>query len=564
MKHSNIKLLLLAFTAITVISCDQEKASTELSQEQQSKIESLLDVAKIPGIQLGYFDSEQTMNYATGYTNLADSSKVTANTLFRANDLGYSVIAAICLRLTEENELDLNQSIAEDYQDPRLISGTYNYLITYNHLLSHTSGLPIWAGVDEALEITHVPGETWNYSHLGFEWIRNALEAKFNSSIQELASQWVFQPLEIKNAIFQSESPASTAKGHDLIGRQKAPGITNAVSFYTSASDFIKILNSFSNGFFKTESTQSLLQTMGIMSVWEDEPASSLVSWGPGLGIQSGNEGQALWQYSDEQTFKSFSIVYPDTKTGLVVLTNSENGFAVLDTLTKFLFTQGLASLDWLDFESYESPEWQTRRALESAFAFGDESTAREAYNQVLANKPDELNDAVLNNVIWSFFDRNELYAAERLARVHLENFPNTANTYVRLGETLGFQSKYAPSWESYTKAMELDPETSREIMPRFPWHMEATSVMQETQELPAGLFTGTFQNSQVTIENDQLVYSDEQYQGIRLNRIGNTLFDLEGAVTFRINFVLKNGQVEGIEKSYLSGERTTEAKASI
>ena len=154
--------------------------------------------------------------------------------------------------------------------------------------------------------------------------------------------------------------------------------------------------------------------------------------------------------------------------------------------------------------------------------------------------------------------------AAERLARVHLENFPNTANTYVRLGETLGFQSKYAPSWESYTKAMELDPETSREIMPRFPWHMEATSVMQETQELPAGLFTGTFQNSQVTIENDQLVYSDEQYQGVRLNRIGNTLFDLEGAVTFRINFILKNGQVEGIEKSYLSGERTTEAKSSI
>ncbi|MDW3194786.1 MAG: serine hydrolase [Cytophagales bacterium] len=564
MNHSNIKRLLIVFIAITLISCDRQKTRTELSQEQKTAIENLMEVAKIPGIQVGYFNAEEEFIFSSGFANLGSSLKVADDTPFRANDLGYSVIAAICFRLAEENQLDLNQTITTDYLDPRLATGTYNHLITYNHLLSHTSGLPIWADTNDVIEIIQVPGELWNYSHLGFEWIMRALEAKFNTSIQALADQWVFQPLKITNSFFGDQKSPKAAVGHDLIGRNRNSDKTNVAIFYTNAGDYMKILNAFSNDFFKPETKNIQTQTLAKVSLWEDETEESLVSWGPGLGIQSGTAGPALWQYSDEQTMRSFAIVFPQSQTGFVLLTNSENGLAISKSIAQLFFEENLAALNWLDFESYDHPEWQARRNLESAFAFRDQEKAQEVYSQILINQPEALNDALMNNVIWSFIDRNELNPAERLARLHLENFPNTANTYIRLGEILGFKSEYIESWESYQKAMEMDPESSRQIMPRFPWYNEATQAMQESQELPLALFTGAFENSIVELVNDQLTYSDDHYQNAPLKRIGNTLFDLEVAATYRINFKMKNGQTESLEKSHLSGERTTESKKSI
>lgn len=564
MKDSNIKCLLLVITAVTLISCRPEKLRTELSAEQITSIEELMEVSRVPGLQIGYFNGNEKSIYAGGTTDLTTGSEVNEQTLFRANDLGYSVITAICFRLAEDNQIDLNQPISEDYQDSRLENGAYNHLITYNHLLSHTSGLPIWAGINESIEIITVPGETWNYSHLGFEWITKGLESKFNSSIHDLANQWVFQPLGMQSSFFGNESAGNVAVGHDLIGRNRSPGISNATTFFTNAGDYLKLLEAFADDFFDAVSKKGLNQSLAQVSIWEDETEPTLVTWGPGLGIQSGNDGQALWQYSDEQTLQSFAIVYPESNTGWVILCNSENGLAISKALAKLFFSSELAALNWLDFETYSSPGWQTRRTLESAFAFGDSLGAKETYKKIMANEPDELNDALLNNIIWSFFERNELSAAERLARLHIAHFPDKANTYIRLGEALAFQSKYAQSWTIYQQAMQLDPESSRQIMPRFPWHAEATQAMLESQELPLGLLTGSFVNSLVEIENDQLVYSDETYEKIPLKRIGNSLFDLDAAATFRIRFMMKNGEVVGIEKSHLNGDRSTESKRSI
>ncbi len=564
MKHSNIKCLLVAFMAVTLISCQPEKVRTTLTAEQVSSIEELMTVARVPGLQIGYFNGNEESLYAGGIANKSTHSEVNETTLFRANDLGYSVITAICFRLAEENQLDLNQAISEDFQDPRLENGPYNHLITYKNLLSHTSGLPIWAAVDESIEIITVPGETWSYSHLGYEWITKALEAKFNSSIQELANQWVFEPLAMQSSFFGNESAGNVALGHDLIGRNRRPGLTNSSTFFTNAGDYLKLLSAFSSDFFQTDSRTALSETLGQVSIWEDETEPSQVTWGPGMGIQSGNDGQALWQFSDEQSMKSFAIVFPESNRGWVILTNSENGLSMSKALAKLFLNEELAALNWLDFETYETPGWQTRRILESAFAFEDSLNARNVYQQLITNESDELNDALLNNIIWSFFEQNELDAAERLARLHIEHFPNTANTYIRLGETLAFQSNYTQSWTSYQQAMQLNPESSRLIMPRFPWHMEATQAMQEPQEFPLGLFTGSFENSAVDIENNQLIYSDETYQNVPLNRIGNTLFDLQAAATFRIRFKVNNGQVVELEKSHLNGDLTSESKKSI
>ncbi len=48
------------------------------------------------------------------------------------------------------------------------------------------------------------------------------------------------------------------------------------------------------------------------------------LSWGLGPGIQHSPEGDALWQWGQDLDFQSVMIIYPDSRYGAVVLTNSD------------------------------------------------------------------------------------------------------------------------------------------------------------------------------------------------------------------------------------------------
>jgi CubicO group peptidase (beta-lactamase class C family) len=53
------------------------------------------------------------------------------------------------------------------------------------------------------------------------------------------------------------------------------------------------------------------------------------MSWGLGLGIARGAEGDALWQNGQTFGFRSLVVIYPEQGWGVVVLTNSAQGFPV-------------------------------------------------------------------------------------------------------------------------------------------------------------------------------------------------------------------------------------------
>ena len=53
-------------------------------------------------------------------------------------------------------------------------------------------------------------------------------------------------------------------------------------------------------------------------------------SWGLGPGIQHSKHGDALWQNGQTLGFRSVMVIYPDQGIGVVVLTNSDNGFPLV------------------------------------------------------------------------------------------------------------------------------------------------------------------------------------------------------------------------------------------
>lgn len=51
------------------------------------------------------------------------------------------------------------------------------------------------------------------------------------------------------------------------------------------------------------------------------------MAWGLGPGIQHSEQGDALWQNGQTPGFRSLMVIYPEQQIGVVVLTNSDQGF---------------------------------------------------------------------------------------------------------------------------------------------------------------------------------------------------------------------------------------------
>ena len=103
------------------------------------------------------------------------------------------------------------------------------------------------------------------------------------------------------------------------------------------------------------------------------------IFWGLGFGIEKTAEGESLWHWGDNGVFKAFFVVRPATKSGVVYLTNSENGLSIgRQILTETLGGEQPA-FDWLKYDNYDSPALSfTRVALEKGAAAALEQFSKE------------------------------------------------------------------------------------------------------------------------------------------------------------------------------------------
>jgi CubicO group peptidase (beta-lactamase class C family) len=101
-----------------------------------------------------------------------------------------------------------------------------------------------------------------------------------------------------------------------------SPSPSAVGSLRTTAPDLATFLAEVAAPRLLNEETASQLHTPQI-GINED------FSWGLGIGIQHGDQGEALWQNGMTPGFRSVVVIYPDHGWGVVVLTNSDDGLSV-------------------------------------------------------------------------------------------------------------------------------------------------------------------------------------------------------------------------------------------
>jgi CubicO group peptidase (beta-lactamase class C family) len=126
---------------------------------------------------------------------------VTGDTIFEVASISKTIAAYAALRLVEKGVLSLDEPIQDYLSQPWLPPSAYAEQITLRHLLTHTSGLTNNVNpVNKS--ILFPPGERYEYSGVGFIYLQEVLEQSTGKSLEQIAQELVFEPLEMDSSSY--------------------------------------------------------------------------------------------------------------------------------------------------------------------------------------------------------------------------------------------------------------------------------------------------------------------------------------------------------------------------
>jgi D-alanyl-D-alanine carboxypeptidase len=157
-------LLLAVALALPLVAAASPSPSPDLAQRMEALFEPIRG-KDLPGaVVVVLRGGEIVYAGAHGLADVEQSSPLTERTPLRLASVSKSFTALLALQLVAQGRLQLDESLA------RYVPGPSADRITIRQLLTHTSGLPDFVGLDEAITrpLEFAPGERLNYSNTGY------------------------------------------------------------------------------------------------------------------------------------------------------------------------------------------------------------------------------------------------------------------------------------------------------------------------------------------------------------------------------------------------------------
>lgn len=302
----------------------------------QAELPSLMRQAHVPGLGLVLIREGQIVwQEAFGLRQAETTEALTTETLFQAASLSKPLFAYGVLHLVQAGVLALDRSLTKYLPTPFVSGDPLLDQITARMVLSHQAGWPNWREDGQPLIRTFSPGAQFGYSGEGFGYLQQVVEHVSNQSLEQFMDQRVFGPLQMPRSTFLWTVPETeAAHGHDQEGKPCTPfsmaGPHAAASLQTTPSEYARLVCALFEEASAPGSLSSVWKGEMLRPQVELEPA---VAWGLGWGLQHTEYGWAFWHTGDNPGFKQFTLAYPQTRSGLVIMTNGDGGTRVWEPL---------------------------------------------------------------------------------------------------------------------------------------------------------------------------------------------------------------------------------------
>lgn len=298
-------------------------------------LEQLLKDNNIPTLGLGIIENGKLTEIKV-YGKLNDKTSASYNSLFNVASLTKPVTAITVLRLVSLGKWNLDESLDQYFIDPDIAKDPRHKKLTTRLILSHQTGFPNWRWMnnDKKLRFEFDSGTKYQYSGEGFEYLRKALENKFHKSLEELAKEFVFQPLDMKDTSYiwnEKKYSERVVRGYNNSGnpyeivKNKTPNAAD--DLVTSIEDYGKFLVAVLNNDLLTPKIAEEMNTKHIETKKDK-------FFGLGFEIYNlGNNEIALSHGGSDKGVNTIVFLLPKTKKGLIIFTNVENGYKIYEPL---------------------------------------------------------------------------------------------------------------------------------------------------------------------------------------------------------------------------------------
>lgn len=437
-------------------------------------IPALMEKATVPGLSIAVIRGAKTVWIDSfGIRNEDTKKPVTKDTPFNVGSLSKPVFAYGVLKLVDAGKLKLDEPLAP-YVPKEFTAGDPRFnQITARIVLSHRTGFPNWPADGQPLVIHFTPGERFSYSGAGMVFLQKAVEKITGKPLNDYMQEAVFNPLGMKHSTYVW-NPAwedDVAVGHDVGGSPaklfKAAQANAAASLQTTAEDYALFLDAVLQ---RKGLKPATLRDMEAPQIAVDPACSNCVEgtpsgklstsifWGLGFGIEKTAEGESLWHWGDNGVFKAFFVVRPDSKSGVVYMTNSENGLSIARQILAETMGGEQPAFDWLKYDNYDSPALLFMRAVLQKGA----SAALVEFSAGLTSGA--ISEATVNQAGYSLMARKKMSDSILMFQKNVDLHPDSWNTYDSLGEAYIKNGDKELAVKNYKKSVELKPTNENGI----------------------------------------------------------------------------------------------------
>ena len=383
-----ISLFISSFVfAQSIIRLDDSRVT---AQELDSKIFQLMKEASVTGMAVSIFnDGKPVYHKVFGYKNSATKDPLQTNTNFYGASLSKAVFAVMVMKLVEEKIISLDKPL-QDYlpkpvyeygkgtswnQDFTSLKEDNQYKkITARHCLSHSSGFANWRWYepDQKLHVHFEPGSQYSYSGEGLCYLQFVIEKITGKTLNELMQEKLFGPLGMKNSSYtwQPAFENNYCSGHDTAGKvypkDKDNAPRSASTLETTPDDYklfteavlqkkILKLATYDTLFKQQLRIRSKIQ-MGT-DAWKDptdENDNILLGYALGWGRLQSPDGFGIFKEGHGDGFQHYSILFPEKKLGIVILSNSDNGESIFKELLEFAIGDTYTPWKWQRYFPYD------------------------------------------------------------------------------------------------------------------------------------------------------------------------------------------------------------------
>ena len=459
----------------------------------------------MPGAAVALIQNgEAVWMHGYGFANSDSKTPVTADTEFNVGSISKSPTAWAVMRLVESGRVNLDRPVDSYLKRWHLPPSPFdNSQVTVRRLLSHTSGVSNhnYHGWDPAsalppiedslsgktgtgeVRVVDAPGSGFHYSGANYAILRLLIEDVSGESFQDYVKANIFQKLRMSKSQYGLPPGFQDvmATPYDGLGRAlpllrynelSAAGLT------TTLRDLAKFAAAglqgpagepAGRGVLK-EQTIALMQFPAPGSRWADrDPYGPDPQYGFGYTVRPaqflGKTG--IGHGGTNNGWESFFQIVPATGDGIVIMTNSSNGSAVISSLL-------CSWRKWAAGQSVnvECPTIDIRAVLHGAYRAKGVKATVARYRELRRDSADRYDFGVLqlNSMGYELLRTGDTPGAIEIFRLNVEEFPQDANVYDSLGEAYLKQGDKTLAIENYKKSLQLNPQNdnARDVLKKL------------------------------------------------------------------------------------------------